>query len=433
MVTLARCLLLVAFAVGLASAPGSAAADVPAIRAVAGPMLTFATHADFASNGYVWGPSDGPFGAIPIGGGRYTFYGTGGSAVACTRPGGPYEGAATFTGTLDKVSGGDGCRKLFGPGAGPAGWTFTRNYAGGGQVVRFASGGKSGWLMPFHGEFWWQNPATPNHKCLVAGGAGSSVDCFYSSLGLAVSSDDGKNFKVVGEILQPSLPRAYFMGSGTNMAVGYGSLVVADANGRHLDNPPPDPSVAYFYLFYTDFAPSSPGVCAQAICMGVARAGYADLVAAALSGDPHRVAKAFHKYNGAAPDPWTQPATSDTLDDSGQAGTYAPLWTNEPGSQAQVLYDRAFDVYLAAYGIVGRNAGIKVRASKDLIHWSGLIGDPITLPGSTFYYPTLLGETGDPTIGGPAPRVYFSSFPVGQFPDWKTATFESVPLMLSSP
>lgn len=214
------------------TAPGA-----PLIHAVAGPVTTFATHADLAGDGFVWGPSDGQFGSIPLGGGRYTFYGTGGSAVACTRPGGPYEGAATFTGTLDRVTGGDGCRKLFGPGAGPPGWKFARNYAGDGQVVRFAANGKAGWLMPFHAEFWWQNPATPNHKCVVANG--SSVECFYSTLGLAVSTDEGKSFKTVGEILQPSQPLAVLTGSGRNMAVGYGSLVVADANGRHLDNPPP--------------------------------------------------------------------------------------------------------------------------------------------------------------------------------------------------
>jgi hypothetical protein len=128
--------------------------------------------------------------------------------------------------------------------------------------------------MPFHAEVWWQNPATPDHKCNVAGSFGSKVKCFYSSLGLAVSTDDGKTFKVVGQILQPSQPMSFFTGGGANMAVGYGSLVVADANGKHLDNPPADPNNAYFYLFYTDFAPGCPGVCANAICMGVARAPY---------------------------------------------------------------------------------------------------------------------------------------------------------------
>lgn len=404
----------------MATFGAQATASGPLIHYVAGSPVTFATHNEFVGYGFSFGPSDGQFGAIPAGGMSYTFYGTAGSTSSCA--GTPkVKGAFTFTGTLDHVTGSNGCSKLFGPGDGPAGWVFDANYAGGGQVVRFEGEGKNGWLMPFHGEVWWQNPATTDHKC-------NNVNCFYSSLGLAVSTDDGKTFKVVGQILQPSQPMSVFTGGGKNMAVGYGSLVVADANGKHLDNPPSDPSGAYFYLFYTDLSPGLSGACDTGICMGVARAPYADVVAAALSSDPHKVAKVFHKYDGASPNPWTQPATSDTPDLSGTAGKYAPLWTDEPGG-AEVIYDSSFDGYLAVYQ---SSAGIKLRASNDLIHWSGSIGDPYHEAGRTLYYPTLLGETGDPTIAGPAPRVYFSSFPTGSFPDYTTSIFESVQLTLST-
>jgi hypothetical protein len=413
----------------LATSEAQAAATVPAIHYVTGSPVIFATHSELMGYGFSWGPSDGTFGAIPAAGTSYTFYGTGGSmpSRACTGTPNVKEGAFMFTGTLDHVTGSNGCTKLFGPGDGPAGWVFDKDYAGGGQVIRFDGGGKSGWLMPFHGEVWWQNPNTPDHKCNVAGGSGSKVNCFYSSLGLAVSTDDGKTFKVVGQILQPSQPMSVFTSGGTNMAVGYGSLVVADAYGKHLDNPPADPSVAYFYLFYTDLSPGLPGVCATEICMGVARAPYADVIAAALSGDPHKAAQVFHKYDGASPDPWTQPATSDTPNLSGIAGKYTPLWTDEPGG-AEVIYDSSFDTYLAVYQ---SSAGIKLRASSDLIHWSGPIGAPYYETGHTLYYPTLMGETGDPTIAGRAPRVYFSSFPTEAFPDYSTSVFESVQLTLS--
>jgi hypothetical protein len=93
-----------------------------------------------------------------------------------------------------------------------------------------------------------------------------------------------------------------------------------------------------------------------------------------------------------------------------------------------VIYDSSFDVYLSVYQSSG---GFKVRASSDLIHWSAPIGAAYHEPGRTLYYPTLIGDTGDPTIAGPAQRVYFSSFPTGSFPDWRTATFESVQLTLS--
>jgi hypothetical protein len=401
---------------------------VPAMHYELGSPITFATHTELASYGFAWGPSDGQFGAIAAGGGNYTFYGTAGGTSACAGLQNANGDATTFTGTLDHVSGTNGCRKLFGPGSGPAGWVFDKDYAGGGQVVRFASGGKSGWLMPFHSEFQWQDMANPpSHECSAGTGAGF-VPCFYSSLGLAVSTDDGKTFQVVGQVLQPSQPLSVFQGSGQIMAVGYGSLVVADANGKHIDNPPADPSSAYFYLFFSDLLMGSRGACASDNCLGVARAPYADVVAAALSGDPHQVAKVFHKYDGASPNPWTQPATSDTPDLSGTSGKYAPLWTDEGAHTPEVIYDRSFDVYLAVYLASG---GFRVRASSDLIHWSAPIGALYSEAGRSLYYPTLLGEAGDPTIGGPAPRVYFSSFPTGSFPDYRTSVFESVPLTLS--
>jgi hypothetical protein len=417
-----------AFAIGLIAFPGTARAQNPApVKIVAfGEIATFATHAELENDGFAWGPADGQFGALPLGNGKYRFYGAAGATRWCRGSPSVREATFAFVGTLERVAGSDGCRKLFGPGDGPAGWVFDQDYAGGGQVVPFALGADHGWLMSFHGEVWWRNPATSDGKCEVTGGAGSKVECFYSSLGLAISLDEGKSFRVVGQIMQPSQPMAAFRGAGHNMAVAYGSLIVADTNGRHLDNPPADASGAYFYLFFLDLLPGLPGACANFVCMGVARAHYADVVAAALSGDPHQVATVFHKYDGGAPDAWAQPATSDTPDQSGTAGRYAPLWTDELGG-VSVIYDRAFDVYLAAYQARG---GVKLRASRDLLHWSAPLGPAIQEQGRTLYYPTLLGETGDPTIAGAMPRVYFSSFPIGQFPNYKTAVFETVQLTL---
>jgi hypothetical protein len=403
---------------------GTTTPAIPSIVGTFGLPATFATHTQLAGYGFLWGPSDGQFGAIPASSMTYTFLGSAASTSSCA--GTPnVNGEFSFVGTLDQVTGSN-CTRLFGPGDGPAGWIFDRDYAAGGQVVSFVSGTMSGWLIPFHGEVHWVNPSTATGKCNV-GNTSSEVPCFYGAVGLAVSIDGGKTFKVAGQILQPSQPMSVFTGGGTNMPVGYGSLVVADANGKHLDNPPADPSVAYFYLFFSDSLPGLPGACANYNCMGVARALYADVIAAALSGDPHKVATVFHKYDGTSPDPWTRPATSDTPDLSGTAGRYAPLWTDEPGYDPEVLYDSAFDLYLAVYQT---GAGIRVRASSDLIHWSGAIG-AYSEPGRTLFYPTLMGETGDPATGGPAPLVYFSSFPTGSFPDYKTSVFERVQLTLS--
>jgi hypothetical protein len=97
-----------------------------------------------------------------------------------------------------------------------------------------------------------------------------------------------------------------------------------------------------------------------------------------------------------------------------------------------VLYDGAFNLYLAVYESGPFGGRFTVRSSSDLLHWSEPIVQPYTEPGHTLYQPTLLGETGAPNVGGPAPRVYFTSFPAGAFPNWTNSVFESVPLTLSA-
>jgi hypothetical protein len=120
------------------------------------------------------------------------------------------------------------------------------------------------------------------------------------------------------------------------------------------------------------------GICADAgvNCMGMARARYLDLINAALSGNPDEVAKAFHKYDAGSPHAWTQPATSDTADLSGTAGSFAPLWSDDGGNQGSIIYDRKLDMYLAVYQF----GDIRIRASKDLIHWTEALA---TIPNPT--------------------------------------------------
>jgi hypothetical protein len=133
---------------------------LPDVQVSAGSPQTFATHAQLAGYGFLWGPSDGNFGAIPTGNGTYTFVGTAG--VPPCRADLPCNGTFAFSGTLDRVTGGNARKKLLAPGAGPAGWTFDKDYAGGGQILRFDDrAGHAGWLMSFHGEYHWKNPANP--------------------------------------------------------------------------------------------------------------------------------------------------------------------------------------------------------------------------------------------------------------------------------
>ena len=426
--TLSLLLVLLFLGYGSVISNAQSTAIIPTISFQAGSPVTFATHADLESYGFAWGPSDGTFGAIPASDGSYTFYGTAHSNSGCT--GTPNAtGTFTFVGTLDHVTGSNGCTRLFGPGDGPSGWVFDRDYAGGGQVVAFSLNGKSGWLMPFHGEFHWKNMANPpTFECEV-GRTGSQVPCFYGGIGLALSTDGGKSFSVVGQIFQPNELLSTFEGGGVNMDVGYGSLIVADANGKHVNSPPTNPNGVYFYLFFSDRSPGLPGACSTYSCMAIARAPYADVIAAALSGDPNKVATVFQKYDGASPNPWTQPATSNTPDLSGTSGKYAPLWTDDAPGEVSVIYDSALDGYLAVYQ---ENGSIKLRVSTDLIHWSKSIGPVYSENGRALYYPTLIGETADPNVAGESPRIFFTSFPTGAFPNYATSVFESIQLTFSN-
>src|SRR5258708_5485269 len=118
------------------TADTSGGANVSAISGKFGSPGTFAPNTQLASYGFAWGPSDGQFGAIPTDGTGYRFYGSAGTTASCAgAPNAP--GEFLFFGTLDHVTGSN-CARVFGPGDGPTGWIFDKNYAGGGEVVPFA-------------------------------------------------------------------------------------------------------------------------------------------------------------------------------------------------------------------------------------------------------------------------------------------------------
>jgi hypothetical protein len=413
----------------LAAQPNFGKPTEPSLKLTASAPTIFMTQQQMRGYGFPWGPSDGPFGAIPLGQGQYRFLGAAGGGHQC--PAGARRiGVFSFTGTLDRVTGGDSCGIVFGAGDGPKGWLFDANYAGGGQLMRFAAEGKSGWLMTFRGEYWWKNPARSDGWC--DGGApafAGGVPCYYSTLGLAVSTDGAKTFKVAGESLQLTDAVTAWKGGPVNRNIGYGSLLVADASGKHLDNPPSDPKDAYIYLIFVSSGADLPGVCTKAQCPGIARARYQDVVAAVLSGNPHAVARLFRKYDASLPDPWSEPATGDSPDLSIGGGKFSPLYQG-PGFN-MVIYDRAFDLYLGAVTtFAGPVPGLAIRTSTDLIHWSDPIGPPITDGKRALSYVTLLGETGDPTIAGEEPRLYFRSTAEGKS-NWQDAVFKVVRLKLS--
>lgn len=401
-----------------------------------GHASAFATHTQFSADGFQWGPADGTLGAVAIGTGSYRFFGSASGAAtataagpACTGSPG-LQGTFSFDGSLNQFTGlPSTCKALFTKGSAPSGWIFDKDYAGGGSIVPFASGSTSGLLMTYHGEVHWINPSG-NGLC-------NNVPCFYGAIGLAVSTDEGSTFKSVGQIIQPHQPLSLYEGGSENVGVGYGSMVVADAAGNWLAAPAANPSAAYLYVFYEDYLPAAAGgPCANVACVTAARARLDDVLAAVLplnSSSPTTVAALFHKYDATASDPWSQPATSGDPTENTASGSFTPLFPDSNSFLPSVIWDDAVSAYLMVHQrSVGGSQPMNfiVRSSTDLLHWSSPLATFAPPPGQEPFYPTLIGEEGDPLVGGPAPRLFYSTFPSG-FPNWDTSELDSLPLQLT--
>ncbi len=393
-----------------------------------GAPTTFATHAQFAANGFVWGPADGTMGAAATGGGSYDFYGAAHGSTTCV--GSPStQGAFRFTGTLDQLTGlpASQCKALFALASAPSPWVFDKDYAGGGAVFPFTSGTTSGLLMTYHGEVHW--------KAQTDSGLCGSVPCFYGGIGMAVSVDAGLTFTSVGQILQPYPPLSAFIGGTTNISAGYGSFVLADANGKWISAPPADPTTAYLYDFFEDFDSSGPGACSKGVCVTVARARFDQVIAAVVppsSSNAATVAALFHKYDATASDPWSSPGTSGDPTENTASGHFTPLFSDGTSYLPSVIWDTVASAYVMVHQ---RNVGgaqpvtFVLRSSTDLIHWSAPLATFQPAVGKQPFYPTLVGETGDPLVGGASPRVYFSTFDT--FPDWPKSEMDWLPLQIT--
>jgi hypothetical protein len=360
-------------------------------------------------------------GAVARGGGAYDFFGSAYGSASCE--GSPkVQGAYRFTGTIDHVTGlpAAQCKVLLPEGAAPSGWIFDRNYAGGGSVIPFYRKGTSGLLMTFHGEFHW---------------ACGSVACFYGAIGLAVSVDGGATFHTVGQIIQGHPPLSAYAGGSASMGIGYGSMVLADASGKPVREPPGDAANTYLYVFYHDYDPLGPGACRWGGCVAVARARLdqvLDAVTPIARSNPATVAALFHKYDTSASVPWTEPATSGDPTEDTASGRFTPLFTDGPSYLPSVIWDEFANVYLMVYQ---RNVGgaqpttFIIRSSPDLLHWSPPLATFDPPARRQPYYPTLIGETGDPHVGAAAPRLFFSTFESA--PHWLHSELDSLPVHIT--
>jgi hypothetical protein len=385
----------------LMAGAGRAQSPAPSVSIRLGPAQTVLSLALRQALGFAFGPPDGYLG-VERRNDRYSFFVSAKSNTDCATP--QTQGSYRLGGDLAEFNDYYGCAAVLEIGGAPDGYSFDRDYAGGGPITEFADHGRQTLLLVYHGE--WH----PGPDC-------NSVPWFYSSLGMAVSWNGGAHFASLGEIIQPHPTRAQGLGTPAkcdNAHVGSGTLVVADGDGNPL--PPAalsDPARGYYYVFYTDSDPTlSPPCRAPAFCVAVARASRPAVIAAAAAGDTAVFPSLFRKYHQGG---FTEPATGRDPNDAVNSGHYTPL-IGHPTGQPTVLYDRRINAFLMAY----ESGGILyMQATANLLHWSGK-----PLPGGTaeeanrqIGYPTLVGEGADPDIGGSTPYLFYLSS-VAPFPHW---------------
>ena len=151
--------------------------------------------------GFKFGPVDGVMGGVKEGPNQYRFFGSGESLNTSACPGTlGVQGAYGFTSDLSTsppTFTNSDCTALLQP-SGPLVETgidgpYDRNYLGGGPAMRVTHpDGRRGVLLVYHSEVQWYNDG----PC-----ATGTTLCFYGTLGMAFSSDDGATFQKLGLII----------------------------------------------------------------------------------------------------------------------------------------------------------------------------------------------------------------------------------------
>ena len=377
-----------------------------------GSESTILSSAQRTALGFQFGPPDGNLGVVRAGG-VYTFFAAALASATCA--GTPLvQGTYRLGGTLSQLDGSFGCAASMTAGNDPNGYSFDRDYAGGGPTIPITGPqGQSGLLQAYHGE--WH------------GGLCGTGTCFYASLGLAVSTDGGATFSKLGEIIQPTVTRTAALASAHNIDLGGGTLVIADELGQHIANLATfDPSRIYLYVLYSDTDTSNTlHPCEVALCLALARARLADVSAAAFAHDSARFPALFNKYYQGA---FSEPATSHDADAALASGHYTPI-VAEAGLFASVIYDSYIGRYLLAY--TTGNDAVVVRSGTDLLHWATPIsGAAVSEAGIKILYPTLVGEGDDPMIGANSPQLVYIK--ASNWPNWASANLIGRSVQLST-
>jgi hypothetical protein len=266
---------------------------------------------------------------------------------------------------------------------------FDHDYAGGGTVYYDAGTGIL--IHMYHGEYWYR-PETGRF--------------FYAGLGLAFSTNLGKTWHRLGQVINPQTVRT----GECTIDVGAGTLV---------------PVGGFFYAYYTDM-----GMGCTNLGPAVARASISSVIAAAQAGTPFTSGDGnlFQKYHNGS---FSQPGVTDLANPQNGGGAFSSLWTSESDDWPTFLnvrYDSYLRQYIAAYvgGWKSGKSGLYLRISKDGINW----GAPTeVVHDNAAFYPTLLNTSGgDPNVLGSQFYLHY----VTPFPNFSSnMNLDRVPITVS--
>lgn len=241
------------------------------------------------------------------------------------------------------------------------------NYLGGGPIYLVPPGlpGAGNLLTVYHAE---RNTTAP-------GG-------FYSLLGLARSTDDGRSWHDLGEIVEVNQRYRSDLGG---FDLGISQLVT-------------DPTGTYFYVYFPDWLANGSLNPTHVTVMSVARAPIVALLTAAFAAQPTPLPPFAKWYHGAFSEPGINGRSTDL-----EPGSY-------PGDPSVV-----YSPYLKRYVVVADDTHkITYAESTDGVTWT-----PRTIIHSQLsaVYARPVGLGGDPNALGRSFAVYYTFRN-----DWTTAT-----------
>jgi len=383
--------------------------------------------------GFMFGYTDGVMGSVPNGK-NFLYFGSAKTGPCTSQlagltpltqgvyklvpaPGNPLRIAQAECRALLKPSGqnpGVNITPCTTPVTGPFAGPYDRDYLGGGPVMRISDGQQEGILIIYHSEFQYGEPRE------------GKANLFFGTLGMAISSDNGKTFQKLGQIIQPHPSRQEWINTHceTVLSVGNGPFILGDKDAQPIDPSNADPETSYIYVFYIDWQSDD---CGGQQCLAVARANLAEVMRAAFHHDQKAVPHLFKKYYKGK---FAEAAATGRPDNSLPSGLYTHVL--KQNFSPSIIYDSmTLQAILATQA--GPN-GIELRASNRLTQWSEkplyALNEATSGEGFAVRYPSLVRITGEE--GQPQTWLFYSHAPVNQ-QTWGNTTFMARPVLTAIP